>query len=556
MAKALGVPQNKVLVRTKRLGGGFGGKESRPAHLACVCAVGAQKTKRPIRCMLSRDVDISTSGQRHSFRGDWKVGVSKEGKLLAMEIDFYCNAGCSTDLSPAVLQRAMTHVDNCYMVPNVHIRGFLCRTNTVSNTAFRGFGGPQGLFVTESFMAEIADQMDIPVEELKRMNFYKPNDKTHFNQELVDWHVPLMYEQVMQESDYATRRASVEEYNRTHKWSKRGLAIIPTKFGISFTFVSLNQAGALVHVHKDGSVLVAHAGTEMGQGLHTKMTMIAAEALGIPMSDVFISETSTNTVVNAPATAASAGSDLNGYAVYNACEELNKRLKPYKERNPDATFQQIVMQAWLDRVNLSAQGFYKTPDIGYNMDDNTGQLFYYFTQGVAASEVQIDTLTGDWTPLRTDIRMDVGRSINPSIDYGQIEGAYIQGQGLFTTEESLWLRRNGQIATRGPGAYKIPSSGDIPQVFNVRLLKDVEWKNLRTIQRSRGVGEPPLFLGSAPFFAIRDALKAARKQWGVEDVLRLRSPATPECIRNSCCDPIVERSRVDETTGDSFFVRI
>lgn len=538
------------------MGGGFGGKETRAAHIACICAAAAQKTKRPIRCMLSRDTDISTSGQRHPFRGDWKVGVSAEGKLLAMEVDIYSNGGHFTDLSIAVMQRAMTHVDNCYMIPNVHIRGFVCRTNTVPNTAFRGFGGPQGLFITETFMAEIADQMHIPAEELKRMNLYQPSDMTHFNQELVDWHIPLMYEQVLEESDYARRRAAVDEYNREHKWSKRGLAIVPTKFGISFTFVALNQAGSLVHIHKDGSVLVAHAGTEMGQGLHTKVTMIAAEALGIPMSDVFISETSTSTVVNAPPTAASAGSDLNGYSVYNACQELNKRLKPYRERSPDAPLHEIAKQAWLGRVNLSAQGFYRTPDIGYNMDENKGSPFYYFTQGVAASEVEVDTLTGDWTPLRTDIRMDVGRSINPSIDYGQIEGAYVQGQGLFTTEESLWLRRNGQIATRGPGAYKIPTAGDIPRVFNVRLLKDVEWKNLRTIQRSRGVGEPPLFLGSTPFFAIRDALKAARKQWGVEDVVRLRSPATPERIRNSCCDPIVERSRVDEDKGDSFFVSI
>jgi xanthine dehydrogenase/oxidase len=353
------------------------------------------------------------------------------------------------------------------------------------------------------------------------------------------------------------RRNAVSEYNKTHKWSKRGMALIPTKFGISFTALFLNQAGALVHVYHDGSVLVAHGGTEMGQGLHTKMTMIAAEALQIPLSDVFISETATNTVANTSSTAASASSDLNGYAVYNACQQINERLHPYREKMPNATMKELAHAAYFDRVNLSANGFYRTPDIGYVWGENKGQMFFYFTQGVTAAEVQIDTLTGDWTPLRADIKMDVGRSINPSIDYGQIEGAFIQGQGLFTTEESLWHRASGQVFTKGPGNYKIPGFRDIPQIFNVSLLKDVEWENLRTIQRSRGVGEPPLFMGSAVFFAIRDALKAARSQWGVEEVLQLQSPATPERIRVSCADPIVTRSRVVPREGEkSFFISI
>lgn len=544
--------------KVKRLGGGFGGKETRSIQLSGICAVAANKTKRPVRCMLNRDDDISTSGQRHPFLARWKVAVNNDGKLQALDADVFANAGWSQDLSGAVVDRGLSHIDGCYKIPNVHVRGRLAKTNTVSNTAFRGFGGPQGMFIAETYMEEVADRLGIPVEKLREINLYKPHEITHFNQELKDWYVPLMYQQVQQESDYARRREAVSSFNASSKWKKRGLALIPTKFGISFTAIFLNQAGALVHIYHDGSVLVAHGGTEMGQGLHTKMTQIAAQALGVPLSNVFISETATNTVPNTSSTAASASSDLNGYAIANACEQLNTRLAPYREKlGKEASMKQLAHAAYFDRVNLCANGFYKTPDIGYVWGPNTGQMFYYFTQGVTAAEVEVDTLTGDWTCLRADIKMDVGKSINPSIDYGQIEGAFVQGQGLFTTEESLWHRASGQLFTKGPGTYKIPGFRDIPQVFNVSLLKDVEWENLRTIQRSRGVGEPPLFMGSSVFFAIRDALKAARKQWGEEEVLSLQSPATPERIRVSCRDPIVERSRVVPGEGErSFFMSI
>ena len=553
-----GVQANKIVSKVKRLGGGFGGKETRSIQLSGICATAAKKTRRPVRCMLNRDEDIMTSGQRHPFLARWKVAVNKDGKLQALDADVFANAGWSQDLSGAVVDRALSHIDGCYHIPNVHVRGRLAKTNTVSNTAFRGFGGPQGMFIGETYMEEIADHLSIPVERLREINMYKPHEITHFNQELKDWHVPLMYQQVLDGADYAERRQAVEQFNQEHKWKKRGLAIIPTKFGISFTAIFLNQAGALVHLYHDGSVLVAHGGTEMGQGLHTKMTMIAAQALGVPLSDVFVSETATNTVANTSSTAASASSDLNGYAIFNACEQLNERLKPYKEKlGKDAKMKDLVHAAYFDRVNLSANGFYKTPDIGYMWGPNTGQMFYYFTQGVTAAEVEIDTLTGDWTCLRADIKMDVGRSINPAIDYGQIEGAFVQGQGLFTTEESLWHRASGQLFTKGPGTYKIPGFRDIPQVFNVSLLKDVEWENLRTIQRSRGVGEPPLFMGSSVFFAIRDALRAARKQYGVENVLQLQSPATPERIRVSCADPIIKRAYVEPKEGEkSFFLSI
>jgi len=521
--------------------------------------------------MLNRDEDMVTSGQRHPFLARWKVAVNNDGKLQALDADVFCNAGWSQDLSAAVCDRALSHIDGCYLIPNVHVRGRLAKTNTMSNTAFRGFGGPQGIFISESYMEEIADRLDIPVERLREINFYKSDEETHFNQSLKDWHVPLMYKQVQEEASYAERREAVTKFNATHKWKKRGLALVPTKFGISFTALFLNQAGALVHIYHDGSVLVAHGGTEMGQGLHTKMTMIAAEALKVPLKDVFISETATNTVANTSSTAASASSDLNGYAIFNACEQINERLAPYREKfGEDAPMSKLASAAYFDRVNLSANGFYKTPDIGYTWGPNTGQMFFYFTQGVSAAEVEVDTLTGDWTCLRADIKMDVGRSINPAIDVGQISGAFVQGMGLFTMEESLWFRggpMKGQLATRGPGAYKIPGFRDVPQEFNVTLLKDVEWENLRTIQRSRGVGEPPLFMGSVVFFALRDALKAARKQYGVQaeigkdtkgdGLLCLESPATPERIRTSCADPIIKRALVLPQEGEkSFFISI
>ncbi|WPH04180.1 xanthine dehydrogenase [Acrodontium crateriforme] len=558
VAQVTGVAANKIVTRVKRLGGGFGGKETRSIQLAGICATAAKKVNRPVRCMLNRDEDILTSGQRHPFLARWKIGVNKDGKIQALDADVFNNGGWTQDLSAAVVDRALSHSDGVYRIPNVHVRGRICKTNTVSNTAFRGFGGPQGMFIAESYMEEVADRLGMPVEKLREINMYESNERTHFRQELKDWYVPLMWKQVREESDWVRRKQAVEDFNKKSKWKKRGMSLIPTKFGISFTALFLNQAGALVHIYHDGSVLVAHGGTEMGQGLHTKMTMIAAEALGVPQDNVFISETATNTVANTSSTAASASSDLNGYAIWNACSQINERLKPYREKlGPDATMKQLAHAAYFDRVNLSANGFYKTPDIGYVWGPNTGQMFFYFTQGVAGAEVEIDTLTGDWTCLRADIKMDVGRSINPAIDYGQIEGAFVQGMGLFTMEESLWHRASGQIFTRGPGAYKIPGFRDVPQELNVSLLKDVNWENLRTIQRSRGVGEPPLFMGSAVFFAIRDALKAARKDYGVDEVLSLVSPATVERIRISCSDPIVKRAEVKPQDGEkSFFISI
>jgi len=416
-AQILGVPANRIVAKVKRLGGGFGGKETRSVQLSSICALAAQKTGRPVRCMLNRDEDMITSGQRHPFLCRWKVGVNKDGKLVALDADIFNNGGWTQDLSGAVVERSMTHMDGCYFIPNVCIRGRICKTNTMSNTAFRGFGGPQGIFMAESYMSEVADTIGMPVNKFREINFYHEGSITHFNQQLEDYHVPMMWEKVKEECNYEAREKEIEEFNKTHTWRKRGIALVPTKFGISFTALFLNQAGALVHIYHDGSVLVAHGGTEMGQGLHTKMTMVAAQALGVPMESVLISETATNTVANTSATAASASSDLNGYAIWDACTQLNERLKPYREKlGPEATMKELAHAAYFDRVNLSANGHYKTPKIGYTWGKNTGQMFFYFTQGVAAAEVEIDTLSGDWTCKQVDLKMDIGRSINPAID--------------------------------------------------------------------------------------------------------------------------------------------
>jgi xanthine dehydrogenase/oxidase len=364
VAQVTGVQSNKIVSKVKRLGGGFGGKETRSIQLAAICAVAANKTKRPVRCMLNRDEDIMTSGQRHPFLSIWKVAVNRDGKIQALDADVFNNGGWTQDLSAAVVDRSLSHIDGCYKIPNINVRGRICKTNTVSNSAFRGFGGPQGMFISESIMEEIADHIGMPVEELRSLNLYEPEQQTHFNQVLDDWHVPLMYQQIIEESNYEARRAAVEEFNAEHKWQKKGLALIPTKFGISFTALFFNQAGALVHIYHDGSVLVAHGGTEMGQGLHTKVAMIVAEALGVPLDDVYISETATNTVANTSATAASASSDLNGYAAYNACEQINARIKPYRDKlGPNASMKQIAHAAYFDRVNLSANGHYRTPEV-------------------------------------------------------------------------------------------------------------------------------------------------------------------------------------------------
>ncbi|OLL25899.1 Xanthine dehydrogenase [Neolecta irregularis DAH-3] len=357
VSQVTNTPANRIVCHVRRLGGGFGGKETRSIQLSSILAVAAKKLKRPVRCMLNRDEDAIMSGQRHPFLARWKVGVSKEGKLLALDADVFNNGGWSQDLSGAVLERALSHIDNCYWIPNVDVRGRIAKTNIHSNTAFRGFGGPQGMFITECFMSDIADRIGVSVDKLREINLYEEGQKHQFHPADKYWHVPIMYQQMKEEVNYEARRNSVDKFNRSHRYKKRGISLIPTKFGISFTALFLNQAGALVHIYHDGSILVSHGGTEMGQGLHTKMCMIAAQELNVPLDQIHISETSTDKVANTSSTAASASSDLNGMAIKNACDQINERLKPYRERlGPEATMKALAQAAYFDRVNLSANG--------------------------------------------------------------------------------------------------------------------------------------------------------------------------------------------------------
>lgn len=588
-----GVPSNRINARVKRMGGAFGGKESRSVPFACYLAIAAKKEKRPMRLMLNRDEDMLLSGQRHPVQARWKVGVSKDGMLLAMDADVYDNAGFSQDMSGAVMDRCLTHFDNSYECPNVFLRGHVCRTNIHSNTAYRGFGAPQGMYFAETIMYNIAEGLGLDVDELRLKNLYKIGEHTPFLQHIdEDWHVPLLLEQLRRSAEYEKRKKEVDEFNAKSRWRKRGICLVPTKFGLSFaTALHLNQAGAYIKIYHDGSVLLHHGGTEMGQGLYTKMCQIAAQELGTPLDAIFTQDSSTYQIANASPTAASSGSDLNGMAVKDACDQINERLKPYRERfGNDASLKEIVHAAYLDRVNLAANGFWKMPRIGYqwgNFDINTVKpMYYYFTQGAGCSEVEVDLLTGDSTVLRTDLMMvghsrfqvqtnmltliqDVGNSINPAIDYGQIEGAFVQGQGLFTMEETLWTR-SGELFTRGPGTYKIPGFSDIPQTFNVSMLrtdnegKPLSWNHLRSVQSSKGIGEPPLFLGCTVFFAMREAIKAARKMNGQsilggvgKEAWKLDSPATAERLRLAVGDDLVKRAEVLRKEGETnFFVAV
>ncbi|XP_068088896.1 xanthine dehydrogenase/oxidase isoform X2 [Hyperolius riggenbachi] len=542
-AHAIGVPSNRIVARVKRMGGGFGGKESRSTVLSTVVALAAHVTGRPVRCMLDRDEDMLITGGRHPFLGTYKVGCKKSGHITALDISYYANAGNSADLSYPIVDRCLFHMDNCYKIPNIKGCGYLCKTNLPSNTAFRGFGGPQGMIVAEAWMSEIAQVCQLPPEHVRKLNMYQEGDLTHFNQKLEAFNVHRCWEECLRSSNYQERKLAIDKFNRQHRWKKRGIAIIPTKFGISFTLSFLNQAGALVHVYTDGSVLLTHGGTEMGQGLHTKMIQVASKALGIPTSKIHISETSTNTVPNTSPTAASVSSDLNGMAIYNACQTLLERLEPYKKANPKGSWESWITSAYQDRVSLSATGFYKIDGIGYDPQKNQGNPSNYFSYGVACSEVEIDCLTGDHKNLRTDIVMDVGTSLNPAIDIGQVEGAFVQGLGLFTLEE-LKYSPEGNLYTRGPGMYKIPAFGDIPAEFNVSLLRDCP--NKKAIYSSKAVGEPPLFLAASLFYAIKDAITAARAESGITGRFRLDSPATPERIRNACVDQFTKLCPVPE----------
>ncbi|KAJ1569585.1 hypothetical protein HK405_000661 [Cladochytrium tenue] len=514
VSHVLGVPSNRITVRVKRMGGGFGGKESRGAFVACMLAVAAKKLSRPMRLQLSREEDMATTGTRHPFLGKYRVGVEPSGLLRSLQLDLYSNGGYSYDLSLAVLERAMTHSDNTYNIPHMSINGRVCRTNLPTNTAFRGFGGPQGMMIAEQWIQHVAESLNIP-----ELNFYKNGDSTHFSMPLENYHFDRVWSELIETSDFKSRKDAVEKFNSAHRYRKRGIALLPTKFGISFTARHLNQAGALVHVYTDGSVLVAHA---------IDVVIIL---------QVHLSETSTVTVANASATAASFSSDLNGMAVLDACTQILDRLKPIKLANPESSWKEIVNKAYFERINLSANGFFKVPDLTYDWATNTGRMFSYFTYGAACAEVEIDTLTGDHTVRRADVVMDIGTPINPAIDVGQIEGAFAQGMGWCTIEEPLISPKTGFLLTRGPGGYKIPGFRDVPEDFRIRIVRGS--RNARAVHSSKAVGEPPLFMGASVFYAVREAIKAARLENGVPPAyFRLDSPATSERIRLACADRI------------------
>jgi xanthine dehydrogenase molybdopterin binding subunit len=537
IAELLGKGKHEVVVEVRRMGGAFGGKETQANHTACWAALLCHATRRPVKIRLFRDDDMIMTGKRHRFLSKYTVGFDDEGKILAAVIQLDSDGGCATDLSFAIMQRAMLHVDNAYFIPHLSVTGTVYRTNLPSNTAFRGFGGPQGMAVIEQAIDAVARYLKKDSSAIRRKNFYglKENNITHYGEPVEHNRLFMLYDQLMESSAYAERRTAADEFNARNEFWKKGLALTPVKFGISFTTSFLNQAGALVLIYKDGTVLVNHGGTEMGQGLHTKMQQVAAAEFGLNLERVKVNATNTAKVPNTSATAASAGADLNGMAVKNAADILKERIAreltaiwnekdpparstiadisfeggrifDVKHRNRSIAFEEAMPLLHLRQVSLSAAGFYRTPDIGWDKEKGFGKPFHYYAFGMAATEVLLDLLTGHHTIVRTDILHDVGDSLNPGIDIGQVEGGYIQGVGWVTTEEIRWDEK-GNLLTHSPDTYKIPSVRDIPQDFRTHLLQGVP--NPNTIRRSKAVAEPPLMLALSAWLAIKDAISAA-----------------------------------------------
>lgn len=555
IAELLGIKKHDVVVEVRRMGGAFGGKETQANHTACWTALLCHATRRPVKIRLFRDDDMIMTGKRHRFLSRYEVGFDSEGMLLAAKFELNSDGGCATDLSFAIMERAMLHVDNAYYIPNIHVHARVWKTNLPSNTAFRGFGGPQGMALIETVIDRIARYLKKDPLEIRYKNFYGLDSRnvTHYGQTVENNHLYMIYDQLVASCEYHKRRQAIAEFNAQHEFIKRGMALTPVKFGISFTTTYLNQAGALVNIYKDGSVLVNHGGTEMGQGLHTKIQQIAAAEFGISLERVKVNATNTSKVPNTSATAASAGADLNGMAVKNAVETLRARIAGelaayFSEKNPtDPTRPEAIVfanDAITDRehpdrtisfadamplmnlrqVSLSATGFYRTPTIGWDKQKGWGKPFYYYAFGMACTEVEVDILTGHHTILRTDILHDVGDSLNPQIDIGQIEGGYIQGNGWVTTEEIKWDEK-GRLMTHSPDTYKIPAVRDIPRDFRVRLLENVP--NPNTIRKSKAVAEPPLMLALSTWLAIKDAVSAVADH---EFEPEFSLPATNEVI--------------------------
>ncbi|MDI6766929.1 MAG: xanthine dehydrogenase molybdopterin binding subunit [Bacteroidota bacterium] len=556
IAEVLGIKRNEVVVEVRRMGGGFGGKETQANHVACWTALLCNVTKRPVKIRLFRDDDMIMTGKRHRYLTKYEAGFDDEGLIDAVKLEFNSDGGAATDLSFAIMERTMLHADNSYYIPNMSVTALVWKTNLPPNTAMRGFGGPQGMASMETVIDRVARYLKKDPIEIRRKNFYGLNDRniTHYGQTVENNRLYIIYDQILKSADYEKRRKEISDFNTQNEFFKKGLALTPVKFGISFTTTFLNQAGALVNVYTDGTILVNHGGTEMGQGLNTKMQFIAAAEFGISIDRVKVNATNTSKVPNTSATAASSGSDMNGMAVKNAIDIIKERISKelaqlwnekdvnhpsvpssiifkdnfiFDSDHPDRriSFANAMKQMNLRQVSLSSAGFYKTPTIGWDKIKGQGKPFFYYSFGMAASEVMIDILTGQYTLLRSDILQDVGDSINPEIDLGQIEGGFIQGVGWCTTEEIKWDTK-GNLMTHSPDTYKIPTVQDIPKDFRVKLTEGVP-NPVGTIRRSKAIGEPPFMLAISVWLAIKDAISAVGNH-KIEPEFSL--PATNETI--------------------------
>lgn len=551
VSHVLGVPAHSVTVQCLRMGGGFGGKEMQPHGYAAIAALGATLTGRPIRLRLNRTQDLTMCGKRHGFHARWRVGFSADGHLEALDATLTADGGWSMDLSEPVLARALCHIDNAYWIPDVRVHGRIAKTHKTSQTAFRGFGGPQGMLVLEDILGRCAPLLGIDALELRHRNFYQEGQTTPYGMPVRHPdRLESAWSQVISSADIRRRQDAIAQFNATHEDTKRALAMTPVKFGISFNLTAFNQGGALVLVYKDGSVLVNHGGTEMGQGLHTKMMQVAATSLGVPLNRVRLAPTRTDKVPNTSATAASSGADLNGGAVKNACEQISERLAvvaggrlgvpPTDVRfeggivrglgtTEEMTWEELINLAYFHRVQLSASGFYRTEGLHWDATTFQGTPFKYFAYGVAATEVEVDGFTGAYTTERVDIVHDVGDSLSPLIDIGQIEGGFVQGAGWLTLEDLRWDDRDGptrgRLATQAASTYKLPSFSEMPTTFNISLLDKAHEEG--AVYGSKAVGEPPLMLA----FSVREALRQAAAAFGPAGTsVELASPATPEAV--------------------------
>lgn len=546
VAEVLGVPMNKIVIDMRRMGGGFGGKETQAAGPACLCAVIAHLTGRPTKMRLPRMEDMSMTGKRHPFYVEYDVGFDDDGLLHGIEMDLAGNCGYSPDLSGSIVDRAMFHSDNAYFLGNATINGHRCKTNTASNTAYRGFGGPQGMVAIEEVMDAVARSLGKDPLEVRKRNYYGKTERnvTHYHQTVEHNVIHEMTAELEASCEYAKRREEIRAFNARSPVLKKGLAMTPVKFGISFTATFLNQAGALIHIYTDGSIHLNHGGTEMGQGLNTKVAQVVAEVFQVDIERIQITATNTDKVPNTSPTAASSGADLNGMAAKNAADTIKQRLVDFLVREYKVTpediefrngqvrvrdhflsFEEMIQKAYFGQVSLSSTGFYRTPKIYYDRDKAAGRPFYYYAYGVACVEVLVDTLTGEYRMLRGDILHDVGDSLNPAIDIGQVEGAFVQGMGWLTCEELVWNAK-GKLMTNGPASYKIPAIADMPIDLRVKLVENR--KNPEdTVFHSKAVGEPPFMLGIAAWCALKDAV-ASLADYQVQP--QIDAPATPERV--------------------------